>query len=241
MDEMYSKPTKRGGSGFVGKQGICQKTLVYGAVEVDVDRRCMTGRGILRVIPNTSKKIMKRIVHTCVRGGSDSPDASPQAKVPVWMDELKSYAFLSQPDSGYLRTSVNHSEGVYATALGRGGNAAECLFRLVCADLRKMCLKFPKKPLPGGHGGHAPWFAEFLWRLESLGPGSNLPKRSWPLVAFWRLCHTLGRVQNDDAFGSPPPTFALYQLKKEDKKAIETVIPTIHFDSRRTPIPKDQV
>ena len=43
-------------NGFVGHTSRSQKTLVWGAVEVDVDRRCMTGRGILRVIRNAKKK-----------------------------------------------------------------------------------------------------------------------------------------------------------------------------------------
>jgi hypothetical protein len=134
VDEMYLIKVKIGGSGFTGALTRNHKTLVFGAVEVDVDRRCMTGRGVLRVIPNAGTKILRQVIQSCITpGGGPSND-----KIPIWNDEWRGYTFLEHPDSGYHRTAVNHSGRVYADTLGRGGNAAECLFKMVRKSLRDM-------------------------------------------------------------------------------------------------------
>ena len=139
MDEMYLTKTKVGGSGFIGSApSRNQKTLVFGAVEVDVEQRCMTGRGLLRVIPNAGGDVLRRMVYACVTPGDSRPDARVCDKCPVWSDSWPGYSFLDEDDSGYHRTSVNHNDRVYADAVGRGGNCAEALFKRLRKELSDM-------------------------------------------------------------------------------------------------------
>ena len=43
-----------------------RKTLVFGATELYADKKCLAGRGILRIIPNASEQVLKRVFQACV-------------------------------------------------------------------------------------------------------------------------------------------------------------------------------
>lgn len=156
IDEFCLSATKIGSGGFIGKQTAPQNTLVFGGIELDVDTRKWAGSGLLRVIPNASEGLLRRIFQTCVVPGDSRPGASHGNKTPVWSDEWRGYVFLDNPCNGFVRTRVTHSDGVYADACGRGNNAAECLWRLVRADCRYRGIRFPASPCElhesGTHG-----------------------------------------------------------------------------------------
>jgi hypothetical protein len=178
IDEMYFTKLRLCRAGVVGDITEPQKTLVLGCIEFDVDRKCLTGRGLLRVIPNAGAAILKQIITTCIVPGDDDG-------TPVWGDEWPGYLWLDEEGTGYTRIGVCHRDGVFADALGRGGNAAECIWSLVRGDCRRRNMKFPRKPTPGSHGAHAAYFGEFLFRLRNLGTPSQLPPKHMITASFW--------------------------------------------------------
>lgn len=104
----------------------------------------MIGKGFLRMVPNAFKNLLIRIITTCVTLGDCNLAAPPGNKTLVCSDEWASYNFMDEPDSGYCRTGVNHSEGVYANVVGKGNNASECLFRLVRKEHKDMNHRAPR-------------------------------------------------------------------------------------------------
>ena len=150
---------------------------------IGIWRSALTGRGMLRVIPNAGETVLKRIIRACVVPSDDG--------TPVWSDEWPAYAWMDRSGSGYQRVGVNHLNGVWADALSRGSNAAEAIWGRCKADCKKRNLRFPRKPRPDEHGAHGAFFGECLWRLRNLEGPYGLPPRSHMTAGFWRLLATM--------------------------------------------------
>ena len=230
LDEMYMTKVHNSAVGPYGEPTPGQTTLVLGITEFDQDTRKLTGKGVMRIIPNASAAIIRRVFQACVVPGDSRPDASQENITPVWSDEWRGYQWMDQPGTGYSRTGAVQSEGVFSDLAGRGGNPQEIIWSLCRRDCRQRFLRFPAKPGAGENGHHSAYFAEFLWRLRHTGAPSDVPERAAKAASFWRLLASLRRVHRDANWGEAAPQFDVYKVPAALVEKFDSMIPSLVHD-----------
>ena len=165
VDETFFTTKKRSRGGFRGRETAGHATLVLGMIELDLRTRRATGRCLLQVIPNRTKRTLKRLLTQHIVPGSL-----------VFTGALKSYRWMSAQDSPFVHRYVNHKKREFSPVVRIFGqeiiissSAAEGLFGRLKSYIRQRGIKRVSKQCYGRV------LAEFLWRqtCSARDDGSN--------------------------------------------------------------------
>ena len=189
MDETHITKKKRNKGGFQGRSTAGHTTFIIGFFELDIssEPRIRTGRTLLIIIPDKTRKTIEEAITRYVRAGSI-----------IWTDKFKSYEFLGAGTkrgtfsqiSGFIWDFVKHSKGkfVRGTGLTRvSTNGFEGLFGRVKRFMRSCGVETVKDNQYCFH------LSEFVWRERFL-LSKFINTASWQLPAVWLLTDLISIV-----------------------------------------------
>ena len=196
VDETFFTTKKRSRGGFRGRETAGHATLVLGMIELDLHTRRATGRCLLQVIPNRTKRTLKRLLTQRIVPGSL-----------VFTDALKSYRWMSARDSP--PRYVNHKKREFSRVERIFGgqeiiissNAAEGLFGRLKSYIRQRGIKRVSKQCYGRV------LAEFLWRQTCSARDEEPYSELLNEILTWQQRHPNAAQHNPSLVMSLPEEF----------------------------------
>jgi hypothetical protein len=189
IDETFVTKKKRNKGGFQGRSTAGHTTIIIGFFELDIssEPRVGTGRTLLIIVPDRTRKTIEEAIRRYVRAGSI-----------IWTDKFKSYEFLGAGTrrgtfseiSGYTWDFVNHSKGEFVRGAGLtrvSTNGVEGLFGRVKRFMRSCGVTKIKD------NQYCFYLAEFLWRERFLSR-KFINTAAWELPAVWLLTDLISVV-----------------------------------------------